>query len=451
MLKQFIMKYTGYFTAAILSLFAATNAAAQPAVSWNCAAPRSEFISYSQRAQAESRGRADERNFIPLTDFTVETDARGNRYYTAAIDVSLLLLDREIYLHTEGGRNSHRIYVNGVEAGSARDSRLPSEFNISRYVREGANSLTIQVLNDTGEPEPGLSEGRPDLETVFVYSQPRISIEDYTLSTNLRPDNEGEIWVEMTLRNGYNYPEKVTVGFDVYGPDGKLQNYDLEDITIEGRSTYTLRELTVIYGVDKKFWTPQTPQVFRVMMYVRRNGIVYEYIPAETAFTVIDVADGEIFHNGKPVEIKAARYNASGFGTIAADIKALKKKGVNTVYVDYPQPHWFYEACNREGMYVIDQANINTPAGANDLAVGGTLSNDPAWAEEYIRRAEGMYYRTRNHPCVLGFSTGGPSGNGYNMQKTYLRLKELETIRPIVYPSAAGEWNSDVALPAPIE
>ena len=129
----------------------------------------------------------------------------------------------------------------------------------------------------------------------------------------------------------------------------------------------------------------------------------------------------------------------------------MKKKGINTIYVDYPQPHWFYEACNTQGMYVIDQVNINTPAEAGNLTMGGTLSNNPAWMQEYIERAEGTYFRTRNHPCVIGFSTGGPSGNGYNMQKTYQRLKELEAIRPIIHPSVDGECNSDMVLPAPVE
>ena len=161
-------------------------------------------------------------------------------------------------------------------------------------------------------------------------------------------------------------------------------------------------------------------------------------------------ASSYIGYDGSPVSLKTAQYNASAdLDKTVKEIKALKKQGINTVIPDYPQPHWFYEICDREGMYVVDQANIHTPREEGNLKVGGTLSNDPAWLPEYLERAQGAYYRTRNHPCVIGFSLGGPSGNGYNMQKTYLRIKDIEPARPVIYRWANGEWNSDAIAITP--
>jgi beta-galactosidase len=122
----------------------------------------------------------------------------------------------------------------------------------------------------------------------------------------------------------------------------------------------------------------------------------------------------------------------------------LKKEGYNTVCPDFPQPKWFYEACDKAGVYVIDRANINVVSD-DDRKVGGTPSNDPSLADEYLKRVKAMYYRSRNFSCVIGFALGGKdSGNGYNMYKAYEWLKSVEPLRPVIYEGADGEWNTDI-------
>ncbi len=101
--------------------------------------------------------------------------------------------------------------------------------------------------------------------------------------------------------------------------------------------------------------------------------------------------------------------------------------------------------CDEAGMFVIDRANINSPTDSNIRSVGGTPANDPALEEEYLTRVKSMYYRSRNHSCIIAFCLGGnPSGNGYNMYKAYEWLKSVEHRRPIIYEGAEGEWNNDL-------
>jgi beta-galactosidase len=93
---------------------------------------------------------------------------------------------------------------------------------------------------------------------------------------------------------------------------------------------------------------------------------------------------------------------------------------------------------------VIDRANINVVSD-DDRKVGGTPSNDPSLADEYLERVKAMYYRSRNFSCVIGFALGGKdSGNGYNMYKAYEWLKSVEPLRPVIYEGADGEWNTDI-------
>jgi beta-galactosidase len=100
--------------------------------------------------------------------------------------------------------------------------------------------------------------------------------------------------------------------------------------------------------------------------------------------------------------------------------------------------------CDAAGMFVIDCANINSPTNSNNRAIGGTPANDPKLVDEYLQRVKAMYYRSRNHSCIVAFSLGGAqSGNGYNMYKAYEWLKSVEKRLPVFYDGAEGEWNTD--------
>ena len=161
--------------------------------------------------------------------------------------------------------------------------------------------------------------------------------------------------------------------------------------------------------------------------------------PLRPAYRYSDELDARLF-----VQASVFFSAAADRKITLAELKNLKSKGSNTVCPDYPQPAWFYELCDELGLYVIDRANINAPDRRDDRRVGGTPSNDPALADEYLERVKAMYYRSRNHTCVVAFALGGESGNGYNMYKAYEWLKSVEKSRPVIYTDADGEWNSDL-------
>ena len=101
--------------------------------------------------------------------------------------------------------------------------------------------------------------------------------------------------------------------------------------------------------------------------------------------------------------------------------------------------------CDKAGMFVIERMNLNSPTNSSIRTVGGTPANDPALLEEYMTRVKSMYYRSRNHSCIIAYSLGGEnSGNGYNMYKVYEWIKSVEKERPVFYEGAEGEWNTDL-------
>lgn len=408
---------------------------------------RSEFISYTIRDNSMAGDRAAEWNYLPVENFRIAEKA-GGKVYERVVEFPSFWADRIIIMHTEGGRNSHKAYVNEKYAGSSRDSGTPSEFELKQGVLRGLNAVTIEVPADTREPESALSGNRPDIETWYLYSQPRTRIWDYSVSAEVTgADGEGELLVDIIVENDYSSEERFTVCMDIFSPAGQVEEYMAKEITMAGKSRDTVRIKATIYGANKRMWSAGKPNLYHMTLFIRRGGRIIEYVPVKVGFGKTAYSDGAIYRNGQKIELKPTRYNATTRAALRKDIAKLKKGGFNVLSPDYPQPFWFYDICDELGMYVIDQANINTSYETDNLRVGGSLSNDPAWLPEYMERTQAMYYRSHNHPCIIAWSLGGASGNGYNMYKTYLWLRNIDPTRAVVYRDAGEEWNTDIVLP----
>lgn len=413
------------------------------------AEPRTEFISYSTRNAAEKGDRSAERFYLNLQykQTGERTNDAGERIVSYEVDIPLVWRDRDIFLHTEAGAAEKRIVVNGAEVGVCRDDRTPSEFLITKFLRDGLTRIDVISPAECDLRPAEMLGANPLEEQLFLYSQPPIRIHDIVVSaTPNESGSYGVLQMDVVLSSSRRAAEQISVGYDIYSPEKELKYYDLREVQVGGMGLDTLRFTTNIYGAMERLWSAESPKLYDVTLYLKRNGIISEYINIKVGFGTTTYKDGKLLRNGKPVDIVATRYNtSSGAKTTEADIKALKKQNINTLYIDYPQPYWFYDICDRVGMYVVEQANINTDSKGGDRSRKGTLANNPAWLGEFIERVSASYYRVRIHPSVVVWSLGGNSGSGYNMYKCYEWLKERESMRPVVYGS--GEWNSDIKLP----
>ena len=130
------------------------------------------------------------------------------------------------------------------------------------------------------------------------------------------------------------------------------------------------------------------------------------------------------------------------------DFELFRKYNVNAVRNShYPQPELFYRLADEYGIYVIDEANIESHGMGYNLRKGGTLGNNPLFLEDHLSRTIGMVERDKNHPCVITWSLGNEAGNGYNFYETYRWIKSRDTSRPVQYERAWMEWNTDIFVP----
>ena len=431
---------------AILALFVSLDMASAQAV-----ISRTEFICYDKRADAKSDIRTNNDKYIDLRP-TLQFEGEGSvrAVYEQEIDVPASWNDYNAYLHTENVGGDYTIFVNGAQITAPIDRFTPTEIYISPYLVQGKNVVAVVVVE---EPYmAAVAEGltmpqRQQFDNCYIFAQRRLGIYDFNV--RLVPDSLerfAELRLDVLVDNSFSSDEVIEVGYDIYAPDGKLMEYSVNDLALEKFTRDTLSFKPYIYHSNPNRWSPANPKLYDLTLYVKRSGILWEYIPLKVGFAQYGYTeDGAITAFGKPLTLKKEVYNAAADrATTEREIKALKQRGINCLMPDYPQPRWFYDICDRVGIYVIDCAAVASPSCADNRALGGTPANAPELVDEYLRRVESMYHRAQNHVSIIAFSLGKRAGNGYNLYKAYELLKSKGDSRAIIYEDADGEWNTDL-------
>lgn len=414
---------------------------------------RSEFICYDKREDSEKDIRTNIDKYIdvePTLQFAADSGV-VRAAYEQQFEVPAGWIDYNAYLHIENVGADYTIFINGVQVTTTHDEFTPSDFFISPYIDEGINTLAIVVVDEPYMSllDEGLTQPeRKQFENCYIFAQRRLAIYDYNV--RMVPDSLNrfaELRLDVVADNSFTTDEVIDIGYDIYAPDGKLMEYNVNDLAVAPRSRDTLHFKPYIYHSNPNRWSPANPKLYSLTLYIKRSSILWEYIPFKVGFVEYGFNDkGEITAFGEPITLKKSVYNAAADrATTEKEIKALKAKGVNCLCPNYPQPTWFYDICDKVGMYVIDCAALSSLTNSDNRNVDGTPANAPELLEVYLMRVETMYRRAQNHACIIAFKLGGDtSGNGYNMYKAYQLLKSYGDSRAIIYEGADGEWNSDI-------
>ena len=367
------------------------------------------------------------------------------------VDMPVAWSDYNVYLHLQNAFKAYDLVVNEKLVASVEETNTHADFLLSPYLLQGENEIVLLLRrSEASELNVGSKSNLVEqFRGSYLFAQHRKHIYDYDARIIEKADGKGlGLELDIVVRNDFNFEEPLQVGYDIYSPENKLVDYTVREMSVAGRSFDTLRIRTALGQESRYLWSAANPKLYRLTLYIKRDGKPREYVSFRLGAGRTTIADGKILRNGKPITIKSAQYNArTTYDEALAEIKALKAKGINTLLPDNPQPEWFYDICDGLGIYVIERANINPTAEPANRKIGGTPSNNPELLGEYLARVKAMYYRTRNHSCIIAYALGGDqAGNGYNMYKAYQWLKGVEKERAVICTSADGEWNSDVQI-----
>lgn len=408
--------------------------------------------------------------------------------YRRDIEVPADWMERDIYLNIGGAKSGVYVYINGKEVGYSEDSKNPAEFRINDYVWPGKNVLTLKIFRwSTGsylECQDFFRISGIERD-VFLWSQPKTSVHDFRVVSTLdEAYKNGVFKLNVDLKNSKSSSQQINVSYKLVDAMGKVAASSSKDVVVAAKALPNRSTVTSNSCLPKSLsevaftaelpgvatWTSEHPNLYKLFISITENGKLTEVIPFNVGFRRIEIKEidqkaqnGKTYTvfmvNGQPIKLKGVNIHETNPKTghyvteelMRRDFELMKLNNLNTVRLShYPQSRRFYELCDEFGLYVYDEANIESHGMYYDLRKGGTLGNNPDWNNAHMDRTINMFERNKNYPCVTIWSLGNEAGNGYNFYQTYLWLKDADKAlmaRPVCYERALWEFNSDMYVP----
>ena len=365
---------------------------------------------------------------------------------------------KDIFLSADGVKGAAYFYLNGKFVGMSKAAKAPARFNITKYAKPGKNTLAVQIhrFSDGNYLECQDFWRLTGFERdVYVYAQPKVRLADFFARTPLDDSfKNGMLDLDITLNNTSGTVQSYTVMYKVLDKQGKIVADGEEKRSVsEGLSTMNFK--TILPNVAA--WTAETPNLYTLQITIKDgNGKISESIASRIGFRTVEIKGKQLLVNGQPILIKGVNIHEHNGYTghyvpeelMQKDFELFKKYNVNTVRTShYPQPERFYQLCDEYGLYVIDEANIESHGMGYNIQKGHSLANNPDWVHAHMDRTRSMVERDKNHPSVIIWSLGNESGNGVCFYDTYRWIRETDPSRPIEYERAGMEWNTDIFCP----
>jgi len=366
-------------------------------------------------------------------------------------------LSENIIIHFAGAKSAMYLYINGQFAGYSQGSKTPAEFDITSLSNAGKNSIAVQMYrwSDASylESQDMLRMSGIERE-VHIISRPRVSITDFNIIADLDNDFVNGIFENTILiTNNTEFQASKFLKVQILDNNIGVSNF-FKKIELDANETKSIVLEDTISTV--KQWSAENPYCYQLNLQLLdpSNHDNDQYIQKNIGFRNIRIENSQLLINGKAVYIKGVNRHETDPHTghviskesMEKDIKMMKQFNINAVRCShYPNHPYWYDLCDKYGLYVIDEANIESHPLANDENT--QIGNELSWLPAHLDRTQRMFYRDRNHPSVIIWSLGNEAGHGKIFDSTYTWLKENDRTRPVQYEPAGHEDYSDIYCP----
>jgi beta-galactosidase len=373
--------------------------------------------------------------------------------------------EKEIFLHIGAMKSGGFVWLNGVYIGYSQGSKLPAEFNITKAAKTGNNTIAIQIFRWTDgsylecQDFWRISGIERD---VFIYAQPKIRIQDFEVTSTLDKGYENGVFqLDVDLQNHTTKNRNVKVSYELL--DGnKIISSGNKKIEIPSSQKDATSFRAII--PDVKQWNAEHPNLYTLIIKTKDSkGKTIEVTHREIGFRSVEIKNGLLLVNGQRITLKGVNAHEVDPETghvmseelIKKDIQLWKENNINAVRLaHYPRGRQFYELCDKYGIYVVDEANIES----HGMYYGKySLAKIPSWENAHVNRMVRMVERDKNHPSVIIWSMGNEAGNGVNFYAGYDAIKANDnTKRPVQYERPYKNYdgslydmdsNTDIIVP----
>lgn len=364
--------------------------------------------------------------------------------------------NRKVFLHFEAGVSAMYVWVNGRKVGYSEGTKNPAEFDITDYVKKGKNRIAIEAYrwSDGSYLEDqdfwrlsGFDRG------IYLYSTDQIRISDFFVHTNLDKNyKNAELSLDLKFDNFKNELKNSSISIELLDENGKTVFKRNSSVVLKsnGETVQTVSQSVK----NPKLWSAETPNLYTLLLVLNdENNKPIEFVSQRIGFRSVEIKNGVLLVNGKYVYIKGVNRHehdqTNGHvidkETMMADLKLMKQSNINAVRTcHYPNCTLWYKLCDEYGIYLVDEANIET----HGMDYGReNMAYDPQWYNMFLDRTYSLVERDKNHPSVIIWSLGNESSNGDVFKKTYSWVKNRDASRPVQYEQAKEEAATDIVCP----
>ncbi len=394
--------------------------------------PPKEFTNYSQRNPVGSYRRT----------FTVPKEWAGRR----------------VFLQFDGVDSAFYLWINGKQVGYSEDSRTPALFDVTDYLAASENTLAVEVYRySDGSYLEDQDFWRLSgiFRNVSLWSSADLHLRDFFFHADLDDQyRDAKVTVDLEVMNYAEAPKKCSVETEILALDGTtVAELAPAKLTVPAGVT-AQRSPAPAVVVNPAKWTAETPNLYRLVLTLKDEaGKVIAVTSRNIGFRKVEIRDGQFLINGKAVLLKGVNRHEHdpinghtvSVESMIQDILLMKQSNINAVRTaHYPNiPEW-YALCDHYGLYVIDEANIES----HGMGYGPeSLAKNPSWKSAHLDRVERMVERDKNHPSIITWSLGNEAGNGVNFEAAYDWVKQRDPSRPVQYERAELSRNTDIVCP----
>lgn len=361
---------------------------------------------------------------------------------------------KQVFIHLGAVNSFFYLWINGQYMGFSKDSKTPTEFDITKALKVGHNTVSIQVFRFS---DATYLEGQDMWKlsgierSVYLIARPVFHLADFKVQGNLSADFKNGLFELQTVFNKTpkQKGDRGSIKVALSDHSGKVVYQSSQQVKAD-QKLYFKTEIPEV-----KAWNAEHPNLYQLRItHLDQKNNVIETIIHPMGFRTVEVKGGLFLVNGVPIKIKGVNRHEHNMVTgkviteadMLQDIRLMKELNINAVRTShYPNSERWYALCDQYGLYVVDEANIECDG--MSFSPQKTLSDKPEWKNAYLDRVQRMYERDKNFTSIVTWSTGNESGFGDNLKACYTWLKERDNSRPVQYEAAKDEAYSDIFCP----
>ena len=372
---------------------------------------------------------------------------------------------RPVYVRFNGVESAFYLWVNGAFVGYSEDSRLPAEFNLTPFLkRDGENVMAVEVYrwsDGSYLEDQDMFRLSGIFRDVELFAPPPCELRDFQIDTEPEGDSQKAVaWslrVRVKARRAVGASAgKAAVSGELFDGEKQVASFSAIEIELPADGSDGVAETTVSV-VEPSLWSAESPFLYTLVLRLDAAAGAPDIRSCKVGFRKVEIRDGTFLVNGRPVKLKGVNRHEtepSNGHTLTRqdmlhDILLFKRNNINAVRTcHYPDHAYWYELCDRYGVYVIAEANVES----HGMGYGEeTLARVPAWRLAHVERNVRNVETFKNHPSIVIWSLGNEAGAGGNFIAARDAVRAVDATRPIHYERQSGDMDMDSSMYPSVE